>query len=95
MNIDKQAEVIAGFTSSHIITIAVGVVVDAALAFFLYVLFKSFIWAFIFFMFIATNIIAAVKLSQNLPDGYFMNFLENRKLPKIYMPGENNEPDRY
>jgi hypothetical protein len=95
MNIDKQAEVIAGFTSSHIITIALGVVVDAVFAFILYVFFKSFVWAFVFFMFFATSIIAAVKLSQNLPDGYFMNFLENRKLPKFYMPGENNEPDQY
>ena len=95
MNIDKEAEVLAGFTSTHIMTIAAGVVIDLVITFIIYLVFKNFLAAFIFFMFIATNIIAVVKLSQNLPDGFFMNFFENRKLPKYYMPGENNEPDQY
>jgi hypothetical protein len=93
MNLDKQAEVIAGFTSSHIVTIALGVVIDAAVCFIIFTLFKNFFVAVGIFFFLSVNIIAAVKLSQNLPDGYFYNFFENRKLPKIYMPGENNEPD--
>jgi hypothetical protein len=93
MNIDKEAEVIAGFTSKHILIISAGLVLNGVLSFIIYLLSSNFVAAFIFFMFIATNIVAAVKLSQNLPDGYFMNFLENRKLPKIYTPGDNNEPD--
>lgn len=93
MNMDKQAEVIAGFTSIHIMTIAIGVIIDAVFTFIIYVLSRNFLAAFIFFMFVATTIIIVVKLSQNKPDGYFMNFLENRRLPKLYMPGENNEPD--
>lgn len=95
MNIDREAEVLAGFTSKHIMQISAGVIIAAALSFIIFVLFSNFIAAFIFFMFISTTVVAAVKLSQNLPDGYFMNFLENRKLPKYYMPGDNNEPDQY
>ena len=95
MNIDKQAEVLAGFTSIHILTIAAIAVIDIVISFIIYVLSSNFLASFIFFMFVITTVVAVVKLSQNLPDGFFMNFLENRKLPKIYMPGENNEPDQY
>ncbi|GEM_PF-1905691 len=94
MNIDKEAEILGGFTSTHIMWIAGGVVVDVIIAFIFYGIFKNFLTAFIFFMFLAANVIVAVKLSQNLPDGYFLNFFESLRSPKIYMPGENNEPDQ-
>jgi hypothetical protein len=95
MNLDKQAEVIAGFNSSHITAITIGAVIDAALSFFAYAFFKNYLIAFIVFIFIAVNVIAAVKMSQNLPDGFYFNFLDSKfgKQPKIYMPGENNEPE--
>ena len=65
MNIDKEAEVLAGFTSKHIMQIAAGVGIDAALAFIIFLVFSNFLAAFIFFMFIAANVVAAVKLSQS------------------------------
>jgi uncharacterized membrane protein len=94
MNIDKEAEVIAGFTSKHIMVLAGGLVVDVILSFLLNKFFHNSLIIFAFFVFVAVNIIVVVKFSQNLPDHFFANFLESLSLPKLYMPGDDNEPDQ-
>jgi uncharacterized protein YacL len=94
MNIDKEAEVIAGFTSKHIMVLAGGLVVDVILSFLFNKLFHNPLIIFAFFIFIAVNIIIVVKFSQNLPDHFFMNFFGSLREPKLYMPGDDNEPDQ-
>jgi hypothetical protein len=93
MNLDKKAEIVAGFTSTHIYILGAVVVVSLILSFIVYSITRLAFVGFGLFVFLFATAIWIVKSSQNQPDGFFMNWLENRTLPRYYMPGDNNEAD--
>lgn len=87
MNIDKKAEAMLGMNSNELLIFLGFAGVGLIIALILYAIFLNIIVSIFFFGFMAGNGFIAVKLLQKAPDRFFKHFMENRKMPKIYMPG--------